>query len=175
MPNSMIALTGSERTFGENEIIVSKTDVKGRMLYANSTFLKVAGYSESEVLGKPHNMIRHPDMPGCVFKLLWETISQGHEIFAYVINRSKNGDHYWVLAHVTPTFDEDGKTITGYHSNRRVARPEALAAIKPIYQELKSVEQSYANRKEGVKAAYQALLDKLKAQGMDYDEFILSL
>ncbi|MCA9257049.1 MAG: PAS domain S-box protein, partial [Phycisphaerales bacterium] len=66
-----LILTGRERTFGEDEIIVSKTDVKGRITYANEVFIRVAGYTEDELLGKPHNIIRHPDMPRCVFKLLW--------------------------------------------------------------------------------------------------------
>ncbi len=67
-------------------------------------FLTIAGYTEREVLGQPHSMIRHPDMPRGVFALLWETIASGSEIFAYVVNLAKNGDHYWVFAHVTPTF-----------------------------------------------------------------------
>ena len=79
----------------------------------------IAGYTEQEVLGKPHSLIRHPHMPRCVFKLLWDTIAGGDEIFAYVVNRCKNGDHYWVLAHVTPSRNTNGDII-GYHSNRRV-------------------------------------------------------
>jgi len=169
------ALTGNERTFKEDEIIVSKTDTKGRMIYTNQTFLQVADYTEAEVIGQPHSMIRHPDMPRCVFKLLWDTIAEGKELFAYVVNRTKFGDHYWVLAHVTPTFDEDGKTVKGYHSNRRVPSPEALDVIKPLYAELKAEEDSYPNRKDGMNAAYQMLLTKLADAGMEYDEFILSL
>jgi PAS domain S-box-containing protein len=98
-----VHLTGVERTFVENEIIVSKTDLKGRITYANDVFIKLAGFTETELLGQPHSIIRHPEMPRCVFKLLWDTIAEGGEIFAYVVNRSKNGDHYWVFAHVTPT------------------------------------------------------------------------
>ena len=118
MREPTIRPTEVERTFKENEIIVSKTDLKGIITYANRTFLEVAMYSEEEVLGQPHSMIRHPDMPRCVFKFLWDTIASGKEIFAYVKNMAKNGDHYWVFAHVTPTFDSEGKII-GYHSNRR--------------------------------------------------------
>jgi PAS domain S-box len=108
MARSGVNLTGVERTFGTDEIIVSKTDPKGRIIYANEVFLRLAGYAESEIIGQPHSIIRHPDMPRCVFKLLWDTVQSGNEIFAYVVNRSKNGDHYWVLAHVTPTFDGQG-------------------------------------------------------------------
>ena len=111
-------LTGVERTFGDDEIIVSKTDTKGRITYANRVFQQVAGYTEDELLGKAHSIVRHPDMPRCVFKFLWDTIGAGNEVFAYVLNKAKNGDHYWVFAHVTPTFDDHGRIIS-YHSNRR--------------------------------------------------------
>jgi PAS domain S-box-containing protein len=86
LKETLVQPTGRERTWGDEEIIVSKTDLKGIITYANRTFLNVAGYTEEEVLGKPHNMIRHPDMPRCVFKLLWDTIESGNEIFAYVKN-----------------------------------------------------------------------------------------
>lgn len=74
-------LTGVERHFDEHEIIVSKTDLKGRITYANDTFLRVAGYRENEILGQPHSIIRHPDMPRCVFVLLWQTIEAGSRDF----------------------------------------------------------------------------------------------
>ena len=108
--------TGNERTFGRDEVIVSKTDAKGVITYANRTFMKVAGFEEDELLGAPHSIIRHPDMPRCVFKLLWDTLAAGREIFAYVVNMAKNGDHYWVFAHVTPSIGLSGDLL-GYHSN----------------------------------------------------------
>ena len=114
-----IKMTGVERFFDKNEIIVSKTNLKGHITYANRTFLKIADYSEKEVLGAPHSILRHPEMPRCVFQLLWDTIQAKKEIFAYVINSTKFGDHYWVLAHVTPSLEINGQ-IDGYHSNRRV-------------------------------------------------------
>ena len=94
MSRPLITPTGVERSFSPDEIIVSKTDTKGIITYANKIFLDIAGYTEDEVLGKPHNMIRHPDMPRCIFELLWQTIQQKKEIFAYVVNMAKNGDHY---------------------------------------------------------------------------------
>ena len=87
-------ITGKERFFADDELIVSKTDLKGRITYANNLFLEIADYSEKEVLGQPHSLIRHPDMPRSIFKLLWDTIQGGSEIFAYVINGTKFGDHY---------------------------------------------------------------------------------
>ncbi|HPF40955.1 MAG TPA: PAS domain-containing protein [Phycisphaerae bacterium] len=169
-----LTLTGRERTFGEDEIIVSKTDVKGRITYANEVFIRVAGYTEDELLGKPHNIIRHPDMPRCVFKLLWDTIEAGREIFAYVINRCKNGDHYWVFAHVTPTYNDDGQII-GYHSNRRVPDRSVLSTIKGLYTTLLNEEKKHRNPKDQMAASFPVVLDFLKSKGMTYEELIFSL
>lgn len=168
-------LTGRERRFGDDEIIVSKTDARGWMTYVNDVFMKVSDYDEDELIGKPHSLIRHPDMPRCVFKLLWDQIAAGREIFAYVNNRTKHGDHYWVLAHVTPTFDPRTNEIVGYHSSRRSPRPEAVDAIKPLYQKLVDEERRHADRKAGLAASEQLLRDTLKAVGKSYDQFVLSL
>ncbi len=166
--------THNERTFGEDEIIVSKTDNAGRITYANEVFLNVALYTEREVLGQPHSMVRHPDMPRCVFKLLWDTIQDGREIFAYVKNMAKNGDYYWVFAHVTPSFGGGDKVI-GFHSNRRSPRREAVAKIEPIYRQLLEEENRHANRKDGMMAGFQLLCRTLESQGVDYDRFVFSL
>jgi len=174
MVKPTITLTGRERTFHEDEIIVSKTDLKGVITYANQVFTRVAGYTEQELVGKPHNIIRHPDMPKCVFKLLWDTISQGNEIFAYVVDLCKNGDHYWVFAHVTPSFDARGN-ITGYHSSRRKPEQAAVDQVIPIYELLRKKEASYTDWREGMQAATETLLAHLDQAGVAYDEFVLSL
>ena len=167
-------LTGVERTFGEDEIIVSKTDARGIITYANEVFLRVAQYTEAEIIGQPHNCIRHPAMPRCVFKLLWDTVQAGKEIFAYVINRAKSGDHYWVFAHVTPTFGPHGE-ITGYHSNRRYPDRDIVTKIEGIYQLLLDEEKKYPQCKEQMAASTAVLMNLLKSQGMSYMEFIFSL
>lgn len=166
--------TNNERTFGDDEIIVSKTDRAGRITYANDVFQRVALYSEAELLDQPHSLVRHPDMPRCVFKLLWDTIEAGNEIFAYVKNMAKNGDYYWVFAHVTPSFDTAGR-IVGYHSNRRRPKAAAIAKIEPIYRQLLEEEGRHANRKEGMMSACNVLAGLLEAQGLGYDEFVFSL
>lgn len=168
-------LTGVELTFGQEEIIVSKTDLKGNITYANEVFLRLAGYTEDEVMYQPHSLIRHPDMPRAVFKLLWDTLATGKEIFAYVVNKAKNGDHYWVLAHVTPSYDSGGEII-GYHSNRRVPDPNTVqTVIAPLYKQLLDIENSHENRKEGMNAAFAALVSLLEEKGVGYDELIFSL
>ncbi|NMM45301.1 PAS domain-containing protein [Rhodospirillaceae bacterium KN72] len=166
--------TGREVFFDDEGIIVSKTDLKGRITYANDVFIDVAGYSEAELLGQPHSIVRHPDMPRCVFKLLWDVLHARQEIFAYVKNMTKYGDHYWVFAHVTPSLNDKGEVIS-YHSNRRVPTREALAKIEPIYQALLAEEQRHANAKEGMNAAFAVMVDTIKNTGMAYEEFVFTL
>jgi hypothetical protein len=113
-------------------------------------------------------------MPRSVFKLLWDRIEAGQEIFAYVKNRTKGGGHYWVLAHVTPSLDDKGR-ILGYHSNRRFPKAAALAVIEPLYRELRAIEEKPDNRKDGLKTAYDRLNAMLQEKGLGYDEFVLSL
>jgi len=168
-------LTGVERFFGEDEVIVTKTDLKGHITYANRTFCHLAGYEPDEVLGQPHNIIRHPDMPRCVFKLLWDTLGAGQEIFAYVVNRSRNGDHYWVLAHATPSYDAAGR-VTGYHSNRRCPDQNIVkTAIIPLYRQLLDIEKSHSDPKQGMAASLAAVVNLLQEKGLQYDEFFFSL
>jgi PAS domain S-box-containing protein len=164
-----------EVTFDPDDIIVSKTDPKGRITYANKTFCQVAGYTERELLGKPHSIIRHPDMPRAVFKLLWGRLAERHEVFAYVKNMSKSGAFYWVFAHVTPSCD-GAHNVIGYHSSRRVPdRKVVREAITPVYAKLLDIEQSHRNAKEGLAASFAALSDTIARQHTTYDEFVLSL
>lgn len=168
-------LTGVERFFDDDEVIVSKTDLKGRITYCNTVFQRLAGMTEPELIGQPHSIIRHPDMPRCIFKLLWDTLGAGNEIFAYVVNRSVNGDHYWVLAHVTPSYDLEGNVV-GYHSSRRVPnRTTVEQVIIPLYRQLLQEEARYENSKEGMNAAFNQVLKLLADKGVSYDELIFSL
>ena len=163
--------TGIERFFDKDEIIVSKTDLAGKITYANRVFERVSGYSQPELMGAPHSILRHPDMPRCVFKLLWDTIESGTEIFAYVVNLSKSGDHYWVHAHVTPSFDSCGE-IVGYHSNRRVPDRVQVEKIGGIYAALLAEERKYSDKIEGMNAGTALLTKVLAGQKLAYEEFV---
>ncbi len=171
---SILNLTGKERTFAEHEVIVSKTNEKGIITYANETFLAIADYKLAEVIGKPHNLIRNPNMPRSVFKLLWERIRAKKEIFAYVVNSTKQGDYYWVFAHVTPTFDNGGNII-GYHSNRRSPKKESVKIISSIYKQLLDEEAKHETSKKATDAGYALLQDTITKKGISYDELILSI
>jgi PAS domain S-box-containing protein len=166
--------TGREQTFREDEIIVSKTDLRGVITYANDVFQRVSGYSEAELIGQPHNLIRHPDMPASVFKLLWETIQQRQEIFAYVVNLARDGSHYWVLAHVTPSFDPSGRHV-GFHSNRRSPFRDALPRIQSLYDQLNAAERAQSNPRDAVRAGTELLTRTLQQAGVNYGQFIFSL
>lgn len=168
-------VTGVEQFFEKDELIVSKTDLKGRMTYTNDVFSRIAGYSARELKGQPHNIIRHPQMPRSVFALLWQTIQAGGEIFAYVINRCKNGDHYWVIAHVSASRDRSGEIIS-YHSTRRVPdRTIVDEKIIPLYDQLLLEENKHSNRKSGMQAGMELLGGFLQEQDMEYDRFIATL
>ena len=169
-----VPLTGVERFFDADEVIVSKTDLQGRITYANRVFQRVAGYTEVELMGAPHSVVRHPDMPRCVFKLLWDTLAAKQEIFAYVVNKAKNGDHYWVFAHVTPSYDVNGQLI-GYHSSRRVPDRAAIDKVVPLYRTLRDIENKNADRKQGMNDAFAAVVALLTEKGIGYDEFVFSL
>lgn len=174
MAKHQVSPTNREVFFADDEIIVSKTDLTGRITYANEVFVRISGYTVDETLGQPHSFIRHPDMPRCVFKLLWDAIEAKGEIFAYVKNMTKTGDHYWVLAHVTASLDRNG-AILGYHSNRRKPDPAKVKIVSDLYRDLKQIENRPSNRKDGMAEAYDFLSGALSKKGISYDEFVLTV
>lgn len=158
-----------ERTMDENDFIVSKTDLKGKITYCNRIFIEMAEYGEEELLGAPHNMIRHPKMPKAVFQLLWDRIQKKEEVFAFVLNQTKNKNEYWVFANVTASLDVRGNII-GYYSVRRKPNAKALEIIKPLYAKMLEAEQ-----KGGTSASTKILTDLLQEKGVDYNELIIAI
>ena len=169
-----VAPTGEARTFAPDELIVSKTDLRGVITYANDVFLRISRYELDEVLGQPHNLIRHPEMPRAVFALLWQTLSEGRELFAYINNLASDGAHYWVLAHVTPSYSADGAVI-GYHSNRRRPSPGAIRTVTPLYRRLVEEERRHPTAKAAVAASSRLLDELVAAEAGSYEEFIWSV
>lgn len=151
------------------EFIVSKTDLKGNIIYGNETFIEMSGYTEAELLNAPHNILRHEDMPKVVFKLLWERIQEPEGLYAYVKNKTKNGDYYWVFAYVTPSYDPSGNKV-GYYSVRRAPSVKAIRTIEPLYRELLQIE-----RQNGVSASQTRLNAILNEKGVTYDQFVFDL
>ena len=133
----------------EDSVLISRTDTKGVITYASPDFLSISGYEDEELLKKPHNIIRHPDMPSQVFKEMWSTIKSGHVWTGIVKNRSKNGDYYWVDATVTPI--KESNQITGYVSVRK----------KPSRRDITRAESLYATiRNSGKKNFFDRLFAK---------------
>ena len=129
-----LPVTGNEYVLPPQRPLVSKTDLSGRITYANPAFIEASGYSQEELLGAPHNLVRHPDMPPAAFADLWRTIQSGMPWTGLVKNRRKNGDFYWVVANVTPTME--GGRVTGYLSVRTVPEREQIARAEQLYRRL---------------------------------------
>ncbi len=165
--------TQAERVMREDDFIVSKTDLKGRITYCNRIFIEFSGYAEHELLGAQHNIVRHPDMPRGVFKFLWDTLQQRNECFAYVKNMSKDGGFYWVFANVTPNLDEQGQP-DGYFSVRRRPSRAAVSALSDVYR-LMLEEEHRAGPRDACGASLAWLTNVLNQKGVSYEKFILSI
>jgi PAS domain S-box-containing protein len=162
-----------EKLMREEDFIVSKTDLKGRITYGNRIFIEFSGYSERELLGSQHNIIRHPDMPRGVFKFLWDTLAAEKECFAYAKNMAKDGSFYWVFANVTPSYDPAGR-VDGYFSVRRQPQRAAVDAVSDLYRSMLA-EEHQAGPRDATAASLAWLGGVLAQKAMSYEEFILSL
>lgn len=127
-----LPVTGQEQHFPAEKNMVTKTDTKGIITFANNDFVEVSGFPVEELVGKNHNLIRHPDMPPIVFEIMWKTLKRGLPWRGVVKNRCKNGDHYWVDAHIVPIKKQG--TITGYMSVRTCPSRQDVAAAEVTYQ-----------------------------------------
>jgi PAS domain S-box-containing protein len=132
------------------DLIVSKADAEGNITYVNPIFMKISGYSQGELLDKPHAILRHPDMPKVIFKYLWDNIKEGNDVVSYVKNLCKDGGYYWVLATVKMAKNPDG-SFRNYMSTRRRVSDSAKAKISDLYAKLLEIEKN-----EGVEASEKA-------------------
>lgn len=134
-------ITQRELILKDSTSMVSKTDVKGMITYVNREFIEISGFTEEELLGRSHNMVRHPDMPPAAFEHLWSTVQSGKPWIGLVKNRCKNGDHYWVDACITPM--REGGEIVGYISVRKKATSAQIEVATARYADMVA-EQSFA-------------------------------
>jgi PAS domain S-box-containing protein len=168
-----ITPTSIERVMREDDFIVSMTDLKGIITYGNRIFIEFSGYSEAELLGTQHNIIRHPDMPRAVFQLLWDKIQRREECFAYVKNMAKDGSFYWVFTNVTPTFNSSGE-MTGYFSVRRKPKLSGVQVMSEVYRIMLEAEKK-AGPANAIAASTKILTDILKEKGLSYEELVLAI
>ncbi len=142
--------------------LVSETDAKGVITYCNDYFTEISGYKREELIGKQHNIIRHPDMPRVVFKLLWERIQSGKNVNALVKNLAKNGKYYWIFTEFKTRIDLDTNTVIGYTAHRKTISHSAIDIIAPLYEKLVEIE----NEKD-MKEAEKYLTKFLQEKGKD--------
>ncbi|MBL1320475.1 MAG: PAS domain-containing protein [Methylophaga sp.] len=166
-----ITPTSEEIKLKENDFITSKTDLKGKITYCNESFIYFSGYEEADLIGQPHNIIRHPDMPRAVYRMMWENLQKQQEFFGIIKNLSKNGAYYWTFANVSSSFDEKGKPI-GYYSVRRHASPQIINLLTPIYKEMVAEEGKHNNSNQAMDTSIQILNDLISDQQQSYSEFI---
>lgn len=157
-----------EIVLNKKDFIVSRTDLKGYITYANDYFIEICAYTKDELIGVNHNIIRHPDMPKLIFKVLWDRIKAGDKVFAFVKNLRKDGKFYWVLAEVEPA-KKNGQII-GYYSFRVRAPRHALKEISQVYKQLLEAEE-----KGGMKASKELLDAFLAKKRLTYDEYVQKL
>ncbi len=147
--------------------IMSKTDPKGIIEYGNEYFVEISGYKESELVGKPHNIIRHPDMPKVIFKLLWDRLESRKNIYAIVKNLSKSGRYYWVITDFDIKINRATNEVLGYFAYRKAAPKYAVKEIEKLYKKLTEIEAE-----SGMDGSQKYLTGFLEARGQTYDEYI---
>jgi PAS domain S-box-containing protein len=161
--------TGKEIKLSPNRYIVSKTDTTGKIVYGNDYFTEISGYKESELIGQPHNILRHPDMPKAIFYLMWEYLKNGRNIMAVVKNLAKNGNHYWVTTDFDIKRDRSGN-VRHYIAFRQAAPKHVVKEIEAFYQRLLEIEKEH-----GMEASIEYLNGFLEERNMNYDQFIEDL
>ena len=129
-----LPVTDTERTFGEETKLISATDLRGKIRYCNDAFVDVSGFSRDELIGQPHNIVRHPDMPSEVYEIMWSHLKAGKPWMGLVKNRCKNGDYYWVSAYITP-ITENGEVV-GYESVRSCPSKAQKTRAGTVYRRI---------------------------------------
>ncbi|CAA0192672.1 Putative sensor (PAS) domain for methyl-accepting chemotaxis sensory transducer [Tenacibaculum maritimum] len=169
-PPKTKTLIDEEVTWDKTQTIISKTDPNGTILYTNEAFLQASEYSAIELIGEPHNVIRHPDMPKVTFKILWEALKKGKNFHAIVKNLTKTGRYYWVITDFTTNKDENGNII-GYTGRRKAVPEGVVERIEPLYKTLLEIEQQ-----KGEKVSELYFKNYLEEEvGKDYDTFVVDL
>lgn len=150
----------------DNEILISVTDPKGIIIETNEIFTKISGYNEEELVGTSHNVIRHPDMPKTMFKIVWDHIMDKENVMAVVKNLAKDGKYYWVVTDFVTRVDAD-RNIINYTAYRRPVHDKVKEAVIPLYKALCAIEDF-----AGMEAAEKFLNDYFEERNTNYDEMI---
>ena len=165
---SLITPNNNEIILDPSKVIMSKTNSKGIIQYANNYFIEVSQYEEYELIGKPHNIIRHPDMPKIIFKVMWRKLHKGENLFTIVKNLTKNGDFYWAVTKFETTYDKDG-SIMAHYARRKAVPTKAREITEDIYKMILAIE------KHDEKLAEETFYEVLKNHNLTYDELFLEI
>ncbi|WNW01030.1 PAS domain-containing protein [Tenacibaculum sp. HL-MS23] len=170
MKTPPIQIINEEIKWDKSQTIVSKTDLFGTILYANKAFVLASEYTAIELMGEPHNIIRHPDMPKVAFKALWEALKKGENYHAIVKNLTKTGKYYWVITDFTIDKNEKGEPI-GYTGRRKAIPKSVIDKIEPLYKTLLDIEKL-----KGEKISELYFEGFLKEEvGKSYNEYVVDL
>ncbi len=147
--------------------LVTRTDLKGNIKYANYYFKKTTGYRDDELKDRPHNIVRHPDMPKIIFTLIWQRLKENQDILAIIKNRSKDGNYFWIRTSFKTTYSEVTKNENGYMAINHAAPKQAVEEIESLYEKLLEIE-----KEDGEVASIKYLLDFFEANETNYDDYL---
>jgi PAS domain S-box-containing protein len=158
-----------EAEFDKKRFILSKTDTTGHIISVNPYLYNISGYSEKELIGKQHNVLRHPDMPKAIFYLMWKYLLSGREITVVMKNLTKSGEYYWVVADLKPRFDKKGKIIA-LTSFQKFAIDDIVDGVEELYETMLRIEKIH-----GMEASVGYMEGFFEERKMTYDGFIYEL
>ena len=158
-----------EIRFSKKKFIVSKTDIKGNILFVNKNFTEISGYSEAELIGEAHNISRHPDMPRAIFYLIWQNLLKGRPISGVIKNLAKDGRYYWVISDFEAKLNSDG-SINSLTAFRRSAPQNVIEIMEELYASLLAIE-----KKHGMEKSLVYLQGFLEEKELNYNDFIFEL
>ncbi|EKT4549239.1 PAS domain-containing protein [Flavobacterium psychrophilum] len=169
--NSNVTPINKEANWDKSKTIISRTDKYGTIVSVNKAFVETSGYTEKELVSKSHNIIRHPDMPKCIFKILWNNLKNGENFFGIVKNLTKNGEYYWVLTDFDIIKDKNG-VIVNYEA-KRIAIPQEIITIEiePLYGRIAKLEAFYGEN--GGENYLNGFLEKENKSYVEYIRFLI--
>ncbi|CAA6823257.1 MAG: SIGNAL-TRANSDUCTION SENSOR PROTEIN-PAS/PAC domain [uncultured Sulfurovum sp.] len=158
-----------EIIFSKKQFIISKTDIEGNILFVNQNFCNITGYKYDELIGEPHSVLRHPDMPKAIFYMIWKSLLAGMEVSAIIKNVAKSGKYYWVIADFSMQRNKYGKLET-FTSFTRHAPAYVSEGIQELYDNM-----NYSERKTGIEGSLCYLETFLKEKHLSYNEYLEEL
>jgi aerotaxis receptor len=169
-----ITPNSQEAQLPDDAFMVTKADKEGRITYVSRLFSEISAYREDELLAQPHSIIRHPDMPWGIYQLLWETLQAAQEFNGILKNLRKDGGYYWAFTNISASLSPTGDFL-GYYSVHRKPSPRVIQALQSLYRQMLAAEANAASKEAAIAASRKILISRLEADGMDYDQFVLTL